>query len=83
MDSFQTSKQEGIDSSLESSSGNNLLYQLIFGEKDSTTHAPRSDRHEYLVNVTTHLRDPVFSPRTNIFIRMNAEDKEASSGASD
>jgi hypothetical protein len=83
MDSFQTSKQEGIDSYSESSNENNLLYQLIFGQKDSKKHAPKPDKHEYLVSVTTHLKDPVFCSRTNLFIRMNAEDKEASSDASD
>ncbi len=60
MDSFQTSKQDLIDSSSESSEGQNLLYHLIFGEKDSTAHTQRADKHEYLVSVTTQLRDPVF-----------------------
>lgn len=51
------------------SESNNLLYQLIFGEKDSTAHTQRADKHEYLVSVTTQLRDPVLHLMANHLLK--------------
>jgi hypothetical protein len=63
MDNFEKLNElrEGLesDSLSDSSETNDLLFQFIFGERDSTAHTHKPEKNEYLVSVTTHLKDPV------------------------
>ena len=62
MDNFENQNEER-DSEFDSDStdGNNLLFQFIFGEKDSTANTQKSDRNEYKIRVNTDLKDPVIN----------------------
>ena len=60
MDNFENKNEErDCDLDSDSSEGNDLLFQFIFGEKESTLHNQKRDHNEYRIRVDTDLKDPV------------------------
>lgn len=73
MDNFQNKNLEGdeSDSASESSDGNNFLLKLIYPGKESTSYSQRSDKHEYQINISTTLRDPVILLKYYVWFQTN------------
>ena len=60
MDNFENKNEErDCDLDSDSSEGNDLLFQFIFGEKESAAHALKRDHNEYRIRVDTDLKEPV------------------------
>ena len=51
--------QRDSENESDSSDGNDLLFQFIFGKKNSKQSPLKNDRNEYRIRVDTDLKDPV------------------------